>query len=51
MTGRWRPSRKVALLYKHHLQPDENILQLLEEQLRAEGHEVFVDHQLKINAR
>ena len=41
--------RKVALLYKPDLEPDENVLHTLEEQLRASGHEVFVDNQQKIN--
>ncbi|MCC6446028.1 MAG: AAA-like domain-containing protein [Armatimonadetes bacterium] len=44
-------ARKVALLYKHNLEPDSRILQLLEERLKAEGHEVFADHHLKIHAR
>ncbi len=41
-------SKKVVLLYKRNLQPDENVLQLLEEQLHLSGHEVFVDKHLKI---
>lgn len=40
--------QKVVLLYKRNLQPDENVLRILEEHLRASGHEVFVDHHLKI---
>ncbi|HLK59061.1 MAG TPA: AAA-like domain-containing protein [Chthonomonadaceae bacterium] len=40
--------QKVVLLYKRNVQPDENVLKILEEQLRASGHEVFVDHHVKI---
>lgn len=43
------PLQKVALLYKSHLEPDESILQLLEERLKEDGHDVYVDHHLKIN--
>ncbi len=40
--------QKVALLYRRNLQPDEKVLHTLEEQLIACGHEVFIDHQVKI---
>jgi class 3 adenylate cyclase len=43
-------SRKVALLYKPSLQPDEDVLRTLETQLQANGYEVFLDNQQKINA-
>lgn len=43
--------QKVMLLYKPHLQPDENVLHTLQEQLQAGGHEVFVDHNLKIGVQ
>jgi class 3 adenylate cyclase len=42
-------THRVVLLYKRDLQPDGQILHLLEEQLRADGHAVSVDHHLKIN--
>lgn len=40
--------KRIALLYKRHAQPDEQILSLLEEHLRAEGYEVFVDRHMSI---
>lgn len=46
-----RPSvtpKKIVLLYRRNLKPDENILLFLEEHLKASGHEVFVDRHLKI---
>jgi class 3 adenylate cyclase len=43
-------SRRVALLYKPSLRPDEDVLHTLEQQLRANGYEVFVDSEPKINA-
>ena len=39
---------KVALLYKRHAQPDEDVLKLLETQLKAAGYEVFIDRHLAI---
>jgi DNA-binding SARP family transcriptional activator len=39
---------RVALLYKRHAQPDEQVLQLLETQLTAQGYQVFVDRHLAI---
>lgn len=42
------PTMRVALLYKRHAQPDEQILSMLEKELRAEGYEVFIDRHLSI---
>jgi len=42
------PIGKVALLYKRHAQPDEQVLKLLETQLGAQGYRVFVDRHLSI---
>lgn len=39
---------QVALLYKRHAHPDEEVLSLLERDLRAQGHGVFIDRHLKI---
>lgn len=39
---------RVAILYKRHAQPDEEILSLLEADLRAQGYEVFVDRHMSI---
>jgi serine/threonine protein kinase len=39
---------EVALLYKRNCQPDEQVLQLLEEQLRRSGYTVFVDRHLQV---
>src|SRR5207249_4713520 len=39
---------RVALLYKRHAQPDEQLLQLLERELLAAGHSVFIDRHLTI---
>jgi serine/threonine protein kinase len=39
---------EVALLYKRNSQPDEQILRLLEEQLRRSGYPVFVDCHLQV---
>ncbi len=44
-------SRKVVLLYKRNLQPDENLLRTVEEQLKISGHDVFVDHHVKIGVQ
>src|SRR5712691_6279172 len=49
-SARAASSRKVALLYKPSLQPDEDVLRTLEAQLRASGYDVFVDNEQKINA-
>jgi len=38
----------VALLYKRNSQPDDYVLGLVEQQLRAAGHKVFVDRHLRI---
>lgn len=39
---------RVALLYKRHAQPDEQILSMLETALRAQGYEVFIDRHMSI---
>ena len=39
---------EVALLYKRNSQPDEQILRLLEGQLRGSGYAVFVDRHLQV---
>ena len=39
---------RVAILYKREAQPDERILQLLDEALRNEGFSVFIDRHLEI---
>lgn len=38
----------VALLYKRHAQPDEQLVDLLDETLRGAGHEVFIDRRLQV---
>jgi class 3 adenylate cyclase len=43
-----RTSQRVALLYKRNAQPDEQVLKLLEQQLKANGYEVFIDRHLTI---
>ena len=40
--------RRVVLLYKRHAQPDEYVLKLLEQRLRAAGHAVFIDRHLTV---
>src|SRR5207302_4151868 len=39
---------RVAILYKRHAQPDEQLLKFLETQLTAHGYQVFVDRHLTI---
>src|SRR5207244_565368 len=39
---------RVALLYKRHAQPDEQVLKLLEKALTAQGHPIFIDRHLAI---
>jgi serine/threonine protein kinase len=39
---------RVALLYKRNAQPDEHVLRLLEAELKAQGHEVFIDRHLAV---
>ena len=39
---------EVALLYKRNVQPDEQILNLLEGELRKNGYRVFVDRHLQV---
>jgi tRNA A-37 threonylcarbamoyl transferase component Bud32 len=38
----------IALLYKRHAQPDEQILVMLEKELRDQGYEVFIDRHMSI---
>jgi hypothetical protein len=38
----------VVLLYKRNAQPDEHLLQLLEAEFKAQGHDVFIDRHLTI---
>ncbi|MBC7911258.1 MAG: AAA-like domain-containing protein [Pyrinomonadaceae bacterium] len=45
--GKSAPKR-IALLYKRHAQPDEQILSMLEAELRERGYEVFIDRHLSI---
>jgi hypothetical protein len=39
---------RVALLYKRHAQPDEEVLKWLDQELTARGYTVFVDRRLDI---
>src|ERR1700686_2668567 len=39
---------RVVILYKRHAQPDEQILPLVETDLRSQGYEVFVDRHMSI---
>lgn len=39
---------KIALLYKRNVPHDEDVLELLEKELTAEGYRVFIDRHLKI---
>ena len=39
---------RIALLYKRHAQPDEQILSALEAELRMQGYDVFVDRHMSI---
>jgi class 3 adenylate cyclase len=39
---------RVALLYKRNAQPDEQVLNFLEDKLKAEGFSVFIDRHLTI---
>jgi hypothetical protein len=39
---------QVALLYKRNAEPDEHVLRLLEGTLTANGHDVFVDRNMKV---
>src|SRR5579884_19571 len=40
--------QRVALLYKRNVEPDEQLMKLLEAQLTARGHQVFVDRHMHI---
>jgi serine/threonine protein kinase len=46
-TSSQKPLR-LALLYKRHAQPDDHVLQMLEAELRAQGHAVFIDRHLTV---
>jgi hypothetical protein len=46
--GRPQATMQVALLYKRHAQPDEEVLLWLETQLKAHGYQVFIDRHLAI---
>lgn len=39
---------RIALLYKRHAKPDEQVLTMLETEFRAQGYEVFIDRHLSI---
>lgn len=39
---------KLCLLYKRNIQPDEQLLKVLEESLSRDGHNVFIDRHLSI---
>jgi len=41
-------AQRVAILYKRNAEPDEQLLQLLEQTLRAEGYDVFIDRHLEV---
>jgi serine/threonine protein kinase len=50
-TSENRPAKAaahIALLYKRHAQPDEQILKMLEAEFRAQGYEVFIDRHMSI---
>jgi hypothetical protein len=42
---------KIAILYKRNVQPDEEILYFLEEELKARGHTIFIDRHLSIGVK
>lgn len=42
-----KESRRVMLLYKRNARPDEDVLKLLDEELTAQGHQVFIDRHMK----
>ena len=39
---------QVAILYKRHAHPDEDLMRLLTERLTAQGHSVFIDRHLTL---
>jgi serine/threonine protein kinase len=39
---------EIAILYKRNAQPDEQVLTLLENQLRQKGYQIFVDRHLQV---
>ena len=44
-------TRKVALLYRRNVQPDDHMLGVLEDGLKSAGYEVFVDRHLTIGVQ
>ncbi|MBM3496313.1 MAG: TIR domain-containing protein, partial [Armatimonadetes bacterium] len=42
------PRPRVVVLHRRNLQPDENVLTTVEEQLQAQGHDVYVDRHARI---
>lgn len=45
---RARVKRKVALIYRRHVEPDDQVVRLLESRLGEAGHTVFVDHRVTV---
>jgi serine/threonine protein kinase len=41
-------SFRIAILYKRHAKPDEDLLGYLEQEFKARGHQVFVDRHMAI---
>jgi serine/threonine protein kinase len=41
-------AQRVAILYKRNTQPDEQVLKLLETELTAHGHDIFIDRHMTI---
>ena len=39
---------RIALLYKRHAEPDQQLLRLLEDELESRGHRVFIDRHLEV---
>jgi hypothetical protein len=46
--ARARVTTQLALLYNRHAQPDEEVLERLESELRAHGYKIFIDRHLAI---
>jgi serine/threonine protein kinase len=42
---------RVALLYRRGAQPDEQVMRMLEAELKAQGHEVFIDRHTGVGGR
>lgn len=45
------PGVRVALLYKRHVEPDNHLLELLEQRLAEHGFPVFVDRHLQVGVQ